>query len=50
MYSFREVRYIVESFLADHFRFSYVDLNEESVEKLKEICECYGRETDFMEQ
>lgn len=40
------MRYIVEIFLAQHFNFDSVDLNEDSVEKLQEICELYGIEVD----
>ena len=46
MYSGEDVRYIVELFLAQHFNFASVDLNEDSVEKLQEICELYGIEVE----
>lgn len=46
MYSGEDVRYIVELFLAHHFNFASVDLNEDSVEKLQEICELYGIEVE----
>lgn len=46
MYSGEDVRYIVEIFLAQHFNFASVDLNEDSVEKLQEICELYGIEVE----
>lgn len=46
MYSGEDVRYIVELFLAQHFNFDSVDLNEDSVEKLQEICEFYGIEVE----
>ena len=46
MYSGKDVRYIVELFLAQHFNFDSVDLNEDSVEKLQEICEFYGMEVE----
>lgn len=46
MYSGKDVRYIVELFLAQHFNFASVDLNEDSVETLQEICELYGIEVE----
>lgn len=46
MYSEEDVRYIIELFLADHFNFAFVDLNETSIERLKEICEPYGIEVE----
>ena len=42
MYSEKDVRNIVEDFLAEHFNFSCVYLNDESVEKLEKICNHYG--------
>ena len=46
MYSEKDARYIVELFLAQHFNFAFVNLNEGSVEKLEEICEPYGIEVE----
>ena len=46
MYSGRDVMYIVQKFLAQHFNFAYVELNEDSIEKLEEICESYGIELE----
>ena len=46
MYSEEDVRYIVELFLADHFNFAFVDLNETSIERLKAICLPYGIEVE----
>lgn len=46
MYSKKDVQHIVELFLAQHFNFAFVDLNEGSIEKLEEICEPYGIEVD----
>ena len=44
MYSGEEIRSIVEIFLAQHFNFAWVDLNEDSIRELEEICEPYGIE------
>lgn len=46
MYSRNDIRHIVELFLAQHFNFAFVDLNEDSVEKLQQICEPYGIEVE----
>lgn len=46
MYSEKEVQYIVEMFLAQHFGFADVGLHEDSVRNLEEICECYGIEVE----
>jgi hypothetical protein len=46
MYSGKDVRYIVELFLAQHFNFAFVDLNEDSVKWLEKICEAYGIEVE----
>ena len=46
MYSGIDVQHIVEVFLAAHFNFSFVDLNEDSVRELEEICEPYGIEVE----
>lgn len=44
MYSNQDVIDIVQDFLAKHFNFDYVSLNEESFAELKIICEDYGIE------
>lgn len=46
MYSGYDVRYIIELFLAQHFNFACVDLNEDSVEVLEKICESCGIEVE----
>ena len=51
MYSGRDVKNIVEDFLAEHFNFESVYLNEESKEQLEKICNNYGIEVEsIMEQ
>lgn len=46
MYSGRDVKCIVENFMAQHFNFESVYLNDESIYKLEEICSWYGREVE----
>ena len=46
MYSGYDVRHIIELFLAQHFNFACVDLNEDSVEVLEKICESCGIEVE----
>lgn len=46
MYSERDVKNIVEDFLAKHFNFDSVYLNEESKGELKKICYNYGIEVE----
>lgn len=46
MCSTRDIRSIIELFLAQHFNFAFVNLNEESVERLEEICESYSIEVE----
>lgn len=46
MYSNQDVIDIVQDFLAKHFNFDYVSLNEESFAELIIICEDYGIEVD----
>lgn len=41
MCSEHDVRHIVEIFLAKHFNFAFVDLNEDSIRELEAICEPY---------
>lgn len=50
MYSKEDIQHIVELFLAAHFNFAFVDLNEDSVRELKEICELYGIEVGNIEE
>lgn len=42
IYSEENVKYIVEEFLGNLFGLDVVMLNENSIIKLKEICDCYG--------
>lgn len=46
LYSEKDVRYIIELFLANHFNFSSVDLNYDSLRQLEEICKPYGIEVE----
>lgn len=46
MYSKQDIKNIVEDFLAEHFNFGAVYLNEESAEELEEICHNYGIEVE----
>lgn len=46
IYSGRDVKCIVENFMAQHFNFEGVYLNDESIYELKEICKWYGREVE----
>ena len=48
MYSERDVMYIVQDFLAQHFNFAAVELNTDSLKLLEEICEFghYGIEVE----
>lgn len=46
MYSEKDIRYIMQDFLAQHFNFDYVELNTDSLELLGEICESYGIEVE----
>lgn len=46
MYSNKDVKNIVEDFLAKHFNFDSVYLNNNSVLELKEICKNYGVEVE----
>lgn len=46
MYSGRDVKCIVEAFMAQHFNFDGVYLNDESIYELEEICKWYGREVE----
>lgn len=46
MYSVKDVKYIVQDFLAQHFNFAFVDLNTDSLELIEEICESYGIEVE----
>ena len=46
MYSERDIKYIMQDFLSEHFNFAYVELNAESLELLREICESYGIEVE----
>lgn len=50
MYSERDIQIIIELFLAQHFNFDYVTLNQESIEKLKEICEPYATEVGHIQE
>lgn len=42
MYSDRDVKNIVEDFLAVHFKFDSVYLNDDGQEELRKICFNYG--------
>lgn len=46
MYSGRDVMYIVQEFLADHFHLDSVSLKADSIIKLKEILDYYGIEVE----
>lgn len=46
MYSERDIKYIMQDYLAQHFNFGYVELNTDSLELLEEICEPYGIEVE----
>lgn len=46
MYSERDVSYIIQDFLAQHFHFGAVELHIDSLELLEEICEPYGIEVE----
>lgn len=50
MYSKRDVKNIVEDFLAIHFNFDLVYLNEDSKEELENICCRYGIDVDNIEE
>ena len=50
MYSKYDVQTIVELFLASHFNFDRVTLNQESIEKLEEICEPYTIEVGHIKE
>lgn len=50
MYSKKDVQYIVEEFLSEHFNFGDIYLNEDSVKKLKKICSGYGIEVENIEE
>lgn len=46
MYSERDISYIIQDFLSEHFNFAHVELNTDSLELLEEICESYGIEVE----
>ena len=46
IYSERDVMYIIQDFLAQHFNFAFVELNIDSLKLLEEICESYGIEME----
>ena len=46
LYSKREVRYIVENFLAEYLNLDSVSLKDSSVEDLDYICNNYGIEVE----
>ena len=46
MYSGNDVQHIIELFLAQHLNFAFVDLNQDSIRELEEICEPYGIEVE----
>jgi hypothetical protein len=46
MYSERDIGYIIQDFLSEHFNFANVELNTDSLESLEEICESYGIEVE----
>lgn len=50
MYSKKDVRNIVEGFMAKHFEFDYVCLNEEAVRELEEVCCAYGIEVENIKE
>ena len=50
MYSARDVMYIVQDFLAQHFNFAFVELNIDSLKLLEEICESYGIEMENIQK
>lgn len=50
MYTKYDVQTIVELFLASHFNFERVTLNQESLEKLEEICEPYEFEVGYIQE
>ena len=50
MYSERDVKNIVEDFLACYFDFDSVYLNEKSKEELEMICISYGIEVKNIEE
>lgn len=50
MYSGNDVQHIIELFLAQHFNFAFIDLNEDSIRTLEEICEPYGIEVENIQK
>lgn len=44
MYSERDISYIIQDFLSQHFNFGFVELSADSLEILSKICEPYGIE------
>lgn len=50
MYSKRDVKYIVEDFLAQYFQFSSVTLDERLEDMLEEACNGYGTDVENMEE
>lgn len=52
MYDARDVMYIVQDFLAQHFNFAAVELNIDSLKLLEEICESelYGIEIENIQK
>ena len=52
MYDARDVMYIVQDFLAQHFNFAAVELNIDSLKLVEEICESelYGIEIENIQK
>lgn len=50
MYSGKEVRYILEDFLAEYFNFYSISLNADSIMKLKDILDNYGIEVENIQE
>ena len=46
MYSGREVKDIIEDFLAEYFNFDYVCLNADYLKTLQDVLKRYGVEVD----
>ena len=50
MYSERDIIYILQDFLSQHFNFAFVELNIDSLKLLEEICESYGIEVENIQR
>ena len=50
LYSAKDVRDIIEEFLAEHFNFDYLCLNADSISKIMEIMKYYGIEVDNIKE